>query len=126
MVNVRGTNKYIIAHAQDDEFAVNAYNGSSWSGWRELISLTNIALSSKTGVSFPFTAPHAGILRVFLRAQAQGRTYMTFSTGEMVDGYQEAGGYVVNAIPVAKGKTLSVSGQSNVMDSTADWYAFNF
>lgn len=126
IVNVRGTNRYVIAHAEDDELAVNAYNGLSWSGWRELISLTNIALSSNTRVDLPFTAPHAGILRIALRAQAQGRVYMTFSGGEMIDGYQEAGGYVFSEIPIPKGKTLTSIGQSNVSESLYDWYAFNF
>lgn len=126
MVNVRSVNRYVIAHAEDDSFAVNVYNGSKWSGWRELIALTDITLSSSTRVSLPFTAPHAGILRVYLRAQAQGRVYAIFNSGEMLDGYQEAGAYVVDGIPIQKGKTLTINSQSNVTDIFCDWYEFNF
>lgn len=126
MVTVRGEGRHIIAHAEDNSFAINTYDGLSWTGWRELIALTDITLSAPTRVSLPFTAPHAGILRAFLRAEVQGRVYMTFDSGEMIDGYQGAGGYVINNIPIQKGKTLTITGQSNVTDVVYDWYEFNF
>ena len=127
MVTVRDEKKHIIAHAVNNNFAINTYNGSSWTGWRELIALTDITLSAPTSVSLPFTAPHAGILRVFARAQVQGRVYVIFDSGEMIDGYQAEEGYVINNIPIQKGKTLTISDQSsNVLDISCVWYEFNF
>ena len=70
---------------------------------------------------FPYTPTKNGILICAMRAQVQGRVYMTLSTGvpSLADGYNISGGYVITAHYCNAGTQISVTSSSNLYDCLA-------
>ena len=48
MVNVKGTIKYVIAHAPENKIAINTYDNGAWQGWQELALNSSITFSNAT------------------------------------------------------------------------------
>lgn len=87
IVNVRGTNRYIIASSPMNGIAINSYDSGSWKGWQEL-STTTIKVKEFSGTPSQngnmlvsgIDVYHSVIIAAAVKAAAQGSTVALVAT----------------------------------------------